>query len=183
MAKGRSFEWEISKILSAWITDSTRDDIFMPTVSSGAMYTSRKKSGKDTKNQGGDITSNDILGDNFIEKFNIELKTGYSKKSKRKDGIIVQSNWCILDILDSKEKIPLFISFWEQCRKSAEETNRIPLLIFRRQNRIPLIAMTYKFYEKESGLIFLSDQLPLIVGNIVIVTLSRFLEHYTFKKN
>lgn len=85
MAKGGSFENEVCEALSLWWTNNQRDDVFCRTRASGAKYTSRKKSGKDTVNQGGDITFSDSVGEPLIKKWSIECKTGYaSKPSKTK---------------------------------------------------------------------------------------------------
>lgn len=92
MSKGGSFENEIAKKLSLWFTEGKREDIFGRSDGSGARFTKRSKKGKDTANQGADITFTDILGEQLIKFWSIEVKTGYSGKKKVKDadGDVVQ---------------------------------------------------------------------------------------------
>ena len=85
MSKGGTYEGEIAKLLSKWWTEGERDDIFWRSDASGARFTQRKKSGKDTANQAGDLTFSDSIGEILIKNWNIEIKTGYAGKSKVKD--------------------------------------------------------------------------------------------------
>jgi hypothetical protein len=147
MAKGGTFEREICVILSNWWTDGQRDDIFGRSDSSGGRFTARKKVGKDTANMSGDITFTDILGEPLIKVWNIETKTGYGSNEKIKDSsgqVIkkVQLRWDILDILDSNQKQTVLETMWEQCCRDANLSNRIPILIFRRNQRKICIAIT-----------------------------------------
>lgn len=125
MAKGGSFENEICKDLSRWWTDGKRDDIFRRTSTSGGLATIRRKSGKTTAYQHGDITFQDDIGKPFIERYNIECKSGYATQNK----------WDVLDLLDSKQKVTTLEKLWEQCLNDAEVSNREPMLIFRRNGR------------------------------------------------
>lgn len=56
-SKGNAFERSISKKLSLWLSDDSDDHLFWRTESSGGRFTQRKKLGKNTDNQEGDITS------------------------------------------------------------------------------------------------------------------------------
>jgi hypothetical protein len=117
LAKGGDFELEMTKRLSLWITDGERNDVFRR----------GRRGGR------GDITFRDPIGKPLIDAWNIECKTGYSKKSKatakRKKKI---TNWCILDPIDSRGSSTVLQDFWDQCVRDADETNREPILIFRR---------------------------------------------------
>ena len=77
MGKGAKFEREISKALSRWWTEGERDDIFWRTSQSGGRATTRKKQGKSTKNQDGDICATDPIGQPLLDITTIELKVGY----------------------------------------------------------------------------------------------------------
>ena len=128
-----------------------RDDIFYRTDGSGSRFTSRKKSGKNTAYQGGDITFSDPIGEPLIKNWNIELKTGYGTKSKVKDKdkkVIKEiiERWDILDLIDSKQKEPVLMKMWKQCETDAKLTNREPILIFRRNNRKPCIMFLIKYF-------------------------------------
>lgn len=142
MAKGGSFEREIAKALSLWWSEGERDDIFYRSQASGGRFTSRRKTGKDTALQGGDITCSDPIGEPLIKEFTIECKTGYGKKLK--SGI---SRWDVLDFLDSQQKEPVLQKMFDQSRKDAVLTDRIPLLIFRRNGRSPCIMFFKSCYD------------------------------------
>lgn len=172
MAKGGTFENEVCRELSLWISEGKRDDLFMRSQSSGGRFTQRRKSGKDTAYQGGDITFSDPLGEPLIKNWNIEAKTGYAGKNKVKDadGNIIKlpivasrgvqkgaiigykdkvelHRWDVLDFVDSKQKTPILQKMWDQCNRDATLTNREPILIFRRNGRLPCIMINsvYEF--------------------------------------
>ena len=117
MAKGGDFELEMAKRLSLWLSDNHEDD-WLRRNRRGGM---------------GDITYRKPKGKPLIDAWNIECKTGYSKKSKatakRKKKV---TNWCILDPIDSRGSSTVLQDFWDQCDRDAAETNRHPILIFRR---------------------------------------------------
>lgn len=145
MAKGGSFERDIVRKLSLWWTSddkNPRDDIFRRTAGSGSMFTARQKKGKDTKYQCGDITLSDPSGQELIDTFSIELKTGYGRKSN--SGIV---RWDVLDYLDSTQKETVLGKMWKQCVRDAKLSNKKPLLIFRRNNRQPCIVFTFGVYK------------------------------------
>lgn len=137
MGKGGNYEREVSKILSLWWSDGKDDAIFWRSNASGARFTARKKSEKDTKYQGGDITFTNPEGEPLIKTFNIEAKTGYKKGTK---------NWDILDIIDSRQGKTVLQEFWEQTVRDAHLTNRIPILIFRRNNRGNCICFNFTLF-------------------------------------
>lgn len=134
--KGGDFEREIARDLSLWWSDNKRDDIFYRSHSSGGRFTMRRKTGKDTAGQGGDITASDPIGEPLTKNWSIEIKTGYGTKTPT--GI---NRWDILDFIDSKQKEPVLEKMWVQCTRDAELTNRTPILIFRRNGRTPCIMM------------------------------------------
>lgn len=147
-SKGGDFEREISKILSLWFTEGERDDIFYRSQSSGARATQRNKSKKTTEGQYGDICSTCKEGELLIKIWSIECKTGYAGKSKLKDGTKKITNWDILDLLDSKSQEPMFAQMWNQCVIDAEVSTREPILIFRRERKLPLICITKQYYSR-----------------------------------
>lgn len=145
--KGGSFEREVGVLLSWWWTDGKRDDIFGRSDGSGSRFTVRKKAGKDTANQGGDICFTDSIGEPLIKKWSIECKTGYGSKEKIKDSTgnvvkIIQYRWDLLDLIDSGQKQTVFEMMWEQCCRDANLSNREPVLIFRRNQRKICAAIT-----------------------------------------
>jgi len=145
--KGGSFEREICCLLSLWLTNNERDDVFGRSDASGGRFTSRWKRGKSTANMSGDITFTDIIGEPLIKSWNIEAKTGYGSNERIKDeagNVIkkIQHQWDLLDLLDSRQKETVFETMWSQCCRDAGLTNRIPVLIFRRNQRKICIAIT-----------------------------------------
>lgn len=149
MAKGGSYENEVAKALSLFWTNYERDDVFGRSDSSGARFTQRRKKGKDTANQAGDITFNDSLGESLIAAWSIECKTGYGDKKKIKVGGEVKKidlRWDILDFLDSTQKEPVLEKFWRQCKKDADLSGREPVLIFRRNRRKSCIVFKASYF-------------------------------------
>jgi hypothetical protein len=168
MAKGGSFEREVAKQLSLWWTGAKRDDVFYRSHSSGARFTQRRKAGKDTALQAGDLTCSDPIGEPLIRIWNIECKKGYGGKGKIRDTegevmkIPVKQNgkiikyidktttirWDILDILDSHQKEPVIIKMWKQCLRDSTLSNRTPVLIFRRNARSSCIMIGELYFTK-----------------------------------
>ena len=177
-SRGSAFEREVAELFSLWWTDGERDDIFYRSHSSGGRFTARKKGGKDTALQGGDITCTDPTGEPLVRAWNMELKTGYGTKTK--SGLI---RWDILDFIDSRQRTPILMNMWEQCKRDADLTGREPVLIFRRNNRLPCIMFTHKYYSKLID--YLGDSPPsitieffssieLAVCSYKIISLDRF---------
>ena len=77
--KGSAFEREICKSLSFWLTNGKRDDIFWRTAGSGARAETRKKVGKETAFQNGDLAFIDPIGETYLRFFFVEIKKGYNK--------------------------------------------------------------------------------------------------------
>lgn len=148
MGKGQSFERKISEELSNWFTDNETSLAFYRTAGSGGRATNRRKGNKEiNKDDFGDIKAELPIGKPLTDFFSIELKTGYAKKSKSKSKknegkeVIKVVNWDILDIIDSTQQKPQFYDFWEQCERDSSILSKEPLLIFRRNNKQPCIAM------------------------------------------
>lgn len=148
MAKGGNFENLVSRELSLLWSNGERNDLIRRSEMSGGRFTSKKSRGEDaTETQAGDITfSNDLIKPLF-NYYSIEIKIGYSRKSKTDSGLKVV-NWCILDVIDSKQKDPMFLQMWKQCKRDAELSNREPLLIFRRDNMQICIVFERSMYNK-----------------------------------
>ena len=121
MAKGSSFEREICKELSLWYTGGERDDIFWRTSISGGRATQRAKSGKKTAGSCGDVAAIDPIGEPFVGSFSIELKRGYT------------SSVDILDLLDSKKKLPTMAAFFLQAEEDRIKADKkYTMVIFKR---------------------------------------------------
>jgi hypothetical protein len=141
MGKGNNFERDISKLMSLWWTQDKFDDAIWHTSGSGGRATNRKRSNKEAKKEDhGDLKADLPIAQPLFNFFSIELKTGYAKKTKTK-GIIKQTNWSLMDSLDSKQQQTQFFQFWEQSQKDADDSGREPILVFRRNNKQACISM------------------------------------------
>lgn len=180
--KGHSFEREIAKKLSLWISKGEREDIFYRSQSSGARATQRNKSGKDTEGQYGDICSSSVEGNGLMNIWSIEVKTGYGKKNKGE-----MQRWDILDLLDSSQKETVLQKFWNQCVRDAELSNREPVLIFRRNGRKPCIVFKLEYFNNLINFIYKKDFLsPMLdisgFNTLTIFNLDDFLSWADPKK-
>ena len=135
MSKGQDFERQVCRTLSLWWTDGEDADVF---------WRNRVRSTKqspDAKHQLGDVTALKTVGAPLVERFSIEIKTGYSKTKKgtRTKNI----PWDLLDLLDGKKDgKKTLLEFWAQCTKDAEISKRIPLLIFKRDFHQPVVCIS-----------------------------------------
>lgn len=161
--KGSEFEREIAKKLGLWWTAGARDDIFWRTSTSGAWAHNRRKSGKATFGQTGDLQAIDPLGQPFFDLFCIELKRGYKR-------------WDLLDLLDHRtiSKKSTLLSFLVQTFDQAKLVNRVPLLIAKRDRKSPVAILPGRVWRYLTGSptgIALNTLLPAFV----VVSLDSFL--------
>jgi hypothetical protein len=128
MAKGADFERDISRTLSLWWSHGERDDIFWRTSMSGGRATVRRKAGKATAYQAGDITATDPIGAPLIKATVIELKRGYGR-------------YCVLDTLDSRNVTTTVLGgFIAQVQEELKQAGiRNFLLICKRDGRSPFV--------------------------------------------
>jgi hypothetical protein len=117
--KGSSFEREFCKTISLWLSNKNRDDLFWRTSNSGGRYTIRKKSGKETDNQEGDITATDFDYKFVSDNIYFELKN-------YKDANL----WSI--ITESKGGI---YEWWLDTKKKAASEEKIPVLVVKQNNK------------------------------------------------
>lgn len=73
-AKGASFEREICRQLSLWISNETQEDVFWRSAMSGGRSTVAHAKGKRLANQAGDITAIHPIGQPMIDRFILECK-------------------------------------------------------------------------------------------------------------
>jgi hypothetical protein len=88
----------------------------------------------------GDVTATHTIALPFIEVFNVELKTGYSKTKAGKKHRIIP--WDLLDLIDGKGQT--LLEFWEQTEEDAIRSERIPMLIFKRDYHTPVVCLFRK---------------------------------------
>ena len=122
--KGSSFERDICRKLTKFVTGSEKPEIFWRSASSGAKATQDAKSGV-KGHMGGDIVSvQDSQGMWLTEKFSIECKS-YAD--------------FFFDHLFTPGKGQIW-KWWDQCRRDADDANKRPMLIFKK-NRSPIYVM------------------------------------------
>lgn len=133
--KGQQWERETAKRLSEWWSRIGDDDLFWRTHASGARATSRKKVGKKTRGQVGDICATDSRGAKLIKCCPISLKRGYMRVS-------------IQDVLDieSRAKTKEFEEWVKECVVHQLDADSVGwFLLFRRDRRRTLIFMPVDF--------------------------------------
>lgn len=133
--KGSAFERQIAKMLSLWWSGGSRDDIFWRSQTSGARATQRKKSGKTTANQNGDLTAMDMIGQPLIDLVSIELKRGYPAFTI--EGLVNRP----------RLKKSVLKQFVEQCKREVEDTNRFWWLIVKQNQRQEVLIFPLSFQE------------------------------------
>ena len=179
--KGKSFERLISKKMSLWLTCGEDKDCIWYTKSSGGRATRRINTNQTaSRYDHGDLGPDGSKLEYFFSIFCIELKTGDGRKKENEFKL-----WSLLDSIDSKQNVPKFNEFWEQACHDAEVSKREPILIFRRNRRLPCIAMyNYIFEAFINGNInfpIITLQLEKYANPIVICNLEQFFE-CTWKK-
>jgi hypothetical protein len=195
MAKGSSFEREITKKLSLWYTDGKRDDIFYRTAGSGARATTRFKSGKATENSAGDIGYLDAIGKPFCDYFMLELKRGYTKK-KRMDYERIASA-CgdkkalkravtanrgkgidVLDFLDSNGSVLLSDWFDKAETEAYQAGKKCVLIIFQRDGKKPCVMMPQTNFSYFCSYMGEHNEYLWIFNKYVIITLEKFFDWF-----
>lgn len=136
-AKGSSFERQVCRDLSMWMSHRQRDDLFWRSAMSGGRASVQFKKGKQNRTQTGDITAIDPLGEKLTSKFLIECK--------------FYRDLQLQAIYTDAEKAGLS-GFWRECERQAMQYDKFPMLIAK-QNRTPtLLCLNFR------GLSFLFDQ-------------------------
>ncbi|KKM80352.1 hypothetical protein LCGC14_1340700 [marine sediment metagenome] len=138
MGKGENFERDQCRFLSLWWTEGKHNDVFWR---SRVRATRRSP---DAKHQLGDIKADSPEGEGLMAVFNIELKTGYSVGKKGKT--VKNVPWDLLDLIDYRKgsedlEKKQIIKFWRQTVTDAEISERIPLLIFKRDFHVPVVCI------------------------------------------
>ncbi|KON32543.1 hypothetical protein AC477_02845 [miscellaneous Crenarchaeota group-1 archaeon SG8-32-1] len=138
--KGSVYEREICKKLSLWWTDGVRDDIYWRTASSGGRATARKKMGKSTVGQYGDVQATDPIGKPLTDLCTIEIKRGYTSET-------------FANLIERHQNPKVKECLYERFIKQATDEKiqaRTPywLLIVKRNAREPIVLMSYRFYRQ-----------------------------------
>lgn len=126
-AKGASFERDVCRQLSLWVSGGTQEDVFWRSAMSGGRSTVAHAKGKRLAAQAGDISCIHPSGENFASKFLCECK-----------------NYSSLDypgLLTNKGHLA---EFWGIVKIEASTYNKHPFMIAK-QNRYPTtICLSHK---------------------------------------
>lgn len=114
-AKGTSFERQVCKMLSVWVTAGLRDDVFWRSAISGGRATVGAKKGKDLSHVSGDICSVHEAGFPLTNAFYIECK---SYKNLMLSRMLVEQKGTM-------------VKFWKKTIKQARDNNKLPMLIWK----------------------------------------------------
>ncbi len=125
--KGSTFERWFCKRLSLWWTDGKRDDVFWRTAGSGGRATNRHRTGLSTAGGYGDIMAVDVVGQQFLDVFTLELKRGYSTAH-------------VMDLVDKgKAPITKWEGFVQQAIASAKQAKSLSwMIVSQRDRRVPM---------------------------------------------
>jgi hypothetical protein len=126
-AKGNQMENRIAKELSLWLTANDRQDVLERSPASGAKFTIHQKRNRDYGNIAGDLIAVSVQGQPLIDRFVIEIK------HRDSDGINI-SNLIYQTATDG------LVDFWRKLLKECEQTSKLPMLVFRQNNR-PIMIM------------------------------------------
>lgn len=121
--KGASFEREVCKTLSLWVSDGTAEDLFWRSAMSGGRSTVAAKKGKRLAAQAGDISAVSARGAAITDVFLIECKA-------YKDMKIANSLF---------KGTGNLIDFWMKLNKECRKYKRLPMLVFK-QNNFPILV-------------------------------------------
>lgn len=138
MAKGGQFERLICDQLSKWWVGNEDESVFWRASQSGGRATVRRRKGKTTKNQDGDITFTDIIGEPLIRLFVIEVKRGYQSHTLAE---LFDHNGCT--------KPGDFEQWLNKAQMQAEESGRpYWMLIQRRNSKLAMVYFSAAFYDR-----------------------------------
>lgn|SRR5574343_497886 len=163
--KGSQFERDICKFLTKWASGQQKELWFWRSPASGALSTIHGY-----KNVSGDIISVKTEGDFLTSLFSIECKNGYPKTFLHQH---------LKDIKNFGIEV-----FWRQAVNSSIESNKIPMLIYRKKGINVIVGITQDMFMKLNALhnsryIMLGFTEELQLPNVVFFDLDLFFSKVT----
>jgi hypothetical protein len=134
--KGNSYEINICRKLSEWLTGSQNPPVFWRSASSGAPGTLLRRKGMKSNSMDGDIAG---LTDEAVR---ITNKVFFECKS--------YASWNI-ETLICPDKKNTISDWWKKLVLEAYEVNKIPVLIFKRNGSTDFVIVEDSFVEKLVG--------------------------------
>ena len=123
--KGAAFERDMCRVLSLWMTDGKRQDVFWRSAMSGGRARVRFDKGEQIDVGGGDITAVDPAGHPLTSLYVIECKS------------VRDANVLAL-FTGGKTGV---VQFWQQVCRDAEDFYRQPLLLLKQYRQPILIGL------------------------------------------
>lgn len=117
--KGASWEREVCKNLSLWLSGGAQEDVLWRSSMSGGRSTVAYARGKRLAAQAGDISCIHSIGQKFVDKFMSECKFVRDLNLK--------------GLLTGKGHL---VEFWAEAKKQADRYGKLPMMIAK-QNRLP----------------------------------------------
>ncbi len=180
--KGGSFEREVCKLLSLWLSEGEDDDLLWRSSNSGGRATIRGRKGKQTTHVG-DITETKPAGRAITRLVTTEIKRGYTK-------------FTIADLFDKNPRMVMQeVEKWLDQVLTAQRMAGTPfwMLIQRRDQRVALIYLPAALFKELTQHLFVPALYPVVqimtrvgkaekVHRIVCLQLDVFLANVTADK-
>ena len=128
--KGSSFERDVCKRFSLWISEGQRDDIFWRTAGSGARATVRGRKGQNTCSGHGDMGCLDPEYTWFTDHVLVECKRGYN-------------SWRVDDFLKPPKGKDTLWHVWKRLEEDSLRLKKTPLLVFKQERRPERVFFPY----------------------------------------
>jgi Holliday junction resolvase len=128
--KGASFERQVCRILSEWVSGGRHEDLFWRSAMSGGRATVRHRSsgGKVALRQSGDITAVSPEGHKLTDRFFIECKH-------------VKDLQLIRFFVEHEGGPNSLMGFWRIAGAEAKKYGKLPLIIARQNNVTPIVVL------------------------------------------
>lgn len=156
--KGAQFERDVCVMLSRWITNNEREDVFWRSAMSGGRATVGHKSGKSHAAQAGDISCIHPSGHSFISTFAPECK--------------FYANLDYQGLLTGKGKL---LTFWDEIQKQAGRYKKRPLMVVRQNRMQPMVCLDIEG-RRLLGLMYKNMLLISVRHNLHIIEASKFFK-------
>jgi len=149
--KGSSYERKICNLLSFWVSNLERKDIFWRSAMSGGRATVRRKKGESLGNQAADVSMIDPLGQLLLTLFAIECK---HYKSLGVESLFFK---CKGELSN----------FWRAIYKEAYSYGKAPMLIAKQNNKPDIVVL-----DKQGSHIVFSGA---VISTVIVPTLDMYV--------
>jgi len=162
--KGNSFQNYIAKLLSLWLTHNKRADVLDSSPGSGAKATAHRKAGRSMSSIEGDLIAVSPEGYHLTEQFVLELKHQNATNLNTENLVFKTSNQGIT-------------SYWQILLDICQANRKLPILIFRQNNRAIQLCLCKEGIEKFQCQAHVHLMVKLPNKNLYMVDFNIFLKH------